>query len=132
MVNRMIGPQLRPLLTLTGVRGGRLPGPPPPDLAGVGRVAALVPVFPVVFVADGDALRAVYFDNEGHVIHYHVAVVESDNAIQFLSPASADQPGFRLTYIPTGPATLRLLFEIAPLGTASLFSPYIEAQARRS
>ena len=46
--------------------------------------------------ADG-ALKAIYFDNEGHVIHYDVST-PAENAVVFLSPADPAKPQFRLTY----------------------------------
>lgn len=47
--------------------------------------------------APGQPLKAIYFDNEGHVIQYDVAAPEPDTAI-FLSPASVPGPQFRLVY----------------------------------
>lgn len=45
----------------------------------------------------GRALRAIYFDNEGHVIHYGVSVPQPGTAV-FLSDAHAPGPQFRLFY----------------------------------
>lgn len=42
-------------------------------------------------------LKAIYFDNEGHVIHYEVATPQWDTVI-FISEASASGPQFRLMY----------------------------------
>jgi hypothetical protein len=47
--------------------------------------------------APGAALKAIYFDNEGHVIHYDVSTPTSTSAI-FLSEASRPGPQFRLIY----------------------------------
>jgi hypothetical protein len=44
----------------------------------------------------GQGLEAIYFDNEGHVIHYDVSTPKPDLAV-FLSPPSHG-PEFRLTY----------------------------------
>lgn len=44
---------------------------------------------------EGGGLKAIYFDNEGHVIHYGVTVPTS-NSVQFLSEGAG--PQFRLTY----------------------------------
>jgi hypothetical protein len=77
----------------------------------------------------GSRLRAIYFDNEGHVIDY--AVESSESTVQFRSEATASSPGFRLTYKKTGADTLKLQFEIAPPGKPDAFSAYIEATARR-
>ncbi len=42
-------------------------------------------------------LKAIYFDNEGHVIHYDVSTPAPDKVV-FLSDASTPGPQFRLTY----------------------------------
>ncbi len=46
---------------------------------------------------DGPALKAIYFDNEGHVIQYTVSTPAPNSAI-FLSDPSIPGPQFRLTY----------------------------------
>jgi hypothetical protein len=80
----------------------------------------------------GKELRAIYFDNEGHVIHYTVAVLEGGKTIQFLSEISPSRPGYRLTYTLTSRNTLALTFEIAPPGMPPAFTTYIEARAARA
>ncbi len=49
--------------------------------------------------ADGPnlALKAIYFDSEGHVIHYEVSTPNPTTAV-FLSEASTPGPRFRLIY----------------------------------
>jgi hypothetical protein len=47
--------------------------------------------------AAGQPLRAIYFDNEGHVIHYAVSTPNSTTAI-FISEPSSSGPQFRLVY----------------------------------
>jgi hypothetical protein len=47
--------------------------------------------------AENQPLRAIYFDNEGHVIHYTVSTPESTTAL-FVSEASASGPQFQLIY----------------------------------
>jgi hypothetical protein len=46
--------------------------------------------------APGQPLRAIYFDNEGHVIHYDISTPEP-NCVVFLSEAGSG-PQFRLVY----------------------------------
>ncbi len=46
--------------------------------------------------------RAVYFDNEGHVINYAVSVSPDAKSIAFLSELAPSSPRYRLTYILTG------------------------------
>jgi hypothetical protein len=45
----------------------------------------------------GEGLQAIYFDDEGHVIHYTVTTPEPSTAI-FTSPASPSAPQFQLIY----------------------------------
>ena len=47
--------------------------------------------------APGQPLKAIYFDNEGHVIHYDVSTPDTTTAL-FLSDASRPGPQFRLLY----------------------------------
>jgi hypothetical protein len=47
--------------------------------------------------APGLPLKAIYFDNEGHVIHYDVTT-PAPQSVVFLSDPSAPGPRFRLTY----------------------------------
>ncbi len=47
--------------------------------------------------APGQPYKAIYFDNEGHVIHYDVSTPTPTTAI-FLSDASKPGPQFRLIY----------------------------------
>jgi hypothetical protein len=51
----------------------------------------------VYFDGPAQALKAIYFDNEGHVIHYKVSTPTSSSVI-FLSDPSVPGPQFRLTY----------------------------------
>ena len=73
--------------------------------------------------------RAVYFDNEGHIIHYQAEAV--GDTLRFLSEAAAAQPRYRLTYRPTGRDTLTVDFEIAPPGKPEGFARYGGGTARR-
>lgn len=79
----------------------------------------------------GPELRAVYFDNEGHVIHYTITTSKDGNSIELLSAPSPASPRFRLTYVKTGATSLSTKFEIAPPGKPDSFSTYVEAKARR-
>jgi hypothetical protein len=49
----------------------------------------------------GQSYEAIYFDNEGHIIHYDVSVPSASTAI-FLSDHSHPGPQFRLTYALSG------------------------------
>jgi hypothetical protein len=79
----------------------------------------------------GDRLRAIYFDNEGHVIHYAVEPSKDQSSVQFLSEALPSSPRYRMTYRKSGPDAVTLKFEIAPPGKPEAFTTYIQARARR-
>ena len=69
----------------------------------------------------GQPLKAIYFDNEGHVIHYDVTTPEP-NAVFFVSPAGAPGPQFRLTYELKGRTMLgRFQLRMPGQGVQALF-----------
>lgn len=45
----------------------------------------------------GSGLQAIYFDNEGHVIHFDVTIPKP-NSVLFLSQAAQPGPQYRMTY----------------------------------
>jgi hypothetical protein len=76
-------------------------------------------------------LRAIYWDDEDHTIHYIVVASADRGSVQFLSAGSASQPRYRLTYRKTGDDRVAIQFEIAPPNHPDAFSTYIKATARR-
>lgn len=76
--------------------------------------------------AEGGALKADYWDSEGHVIRY--AVEASASAVVFTS-LPGPGPRFRLSYRLGADGMLVLDFEIAPPGKD--FSPYLHARLKR-
>jgi hypothetical protein len=81
----------------------------------------------VVYPEQG--LRATYFDNEGHVIHYRATA--AGDAVTFVSDASGGGPRFRLSYRRTGPETVMVRFEMASPGKPEEFKTYLEGPSRR-
>ena len=65
----------------------------------------------LVFVEDGKA-KALYVDNEGHVIHYLLTALQGSEGVVFLSEGTQG-PRMRLTYQKTGTDSLELAFEVA-------------------
>lgn len=78
---------------------------------------------------EGGALKAMYWDNEGHVIPY--AVAASGGVVTFTSPAGAG-PRFRLTYRLKAHDLVTVTFAIAPPGQPEAFRTYVEGDSRRS
>jgi hypothetical protein len=75
--------------------------------------------------------RAIYFDNEEHVIHYEVNVSPDQKSIILESDPVPSAPQFRFTYIKTGPDTLNARFEMTPPGVTGAFFIYLEGTSRR-
>jgi hypothetical protein len=70
----------------------------------------------IIYPEPGTAtLRAVYFDNEGHVINYAVSF-PGEKAAVFLSESGTRAPGFRMEYALKPDGTLSNVFSIAPPG----------------
>ena len=72
-------------------------------------------------------LRAIYFDNEGHVIRYTVKA-SVDGAV-FTSEGGRDEARYRMTYRAVGGDQLSFRFEVAAPGKD--LAPYIESTLRR-
>ena len=83
----------------------------------------------IIFQESGTA-RAVYFDNEGHVIYYTAEFSADYNTLTFTSDIKPSEPRFRLIYLKEGDK-LKLKFEIAPPGKPEAFSPYIESVMKK-
>ncbi len=71
-------------------------------------------------------LRAVYFDNEGHVINYAVAIARG--VVTFESEAGSG-PRFKLVYERRGEGEVSATFSIAPPGKP--YQTYVSGTARR-
>jgi hypothetical protein len=78
-----------------------------------------------------DAKRAIYFDNEGHVIEYQVGWSGDGKALTFVSPTRAGAPTFRLTYRANESDGFNVTFEMAPAGS-TVFNPYVSGVVRRT
>jgi len=77
---------------------------------------------------NGPTLQAIYFDNEGHVIHYDVTVPKAGTAV-FLSDPAQPGPQYRLSYaLVEGMMTGK--FELRVPGQAD-FMTYLEWSGKR-
>lgn len=77
---------------------------------------------------EGGRLKALYLDNEGHVIHYTASALEKGEGVVFLSDPQPG-PAFRLTYEVKGAGAVNVAFAIAPPGQP--FTTYVEGLCRR-
>ena len=76
-------------------------------------------------------IKAVYFDNEGHVIHYSISISKDGQTVTFVSEAAASEPRFRLTYRKEKEDIVAIKLEIAPPGKLDAFQTHVEGTARR-
>lgn len=85
----------------------------------------------MVAYAEGGQIRADYFDNEAHVIHYTVSFAAESGVVTFISPIAAGQPRYRLIYRPLSKDRVEVAFEVAPPGKPSDFALYVKGVSRR-
>jgi len=95
--------------------------------AAEGRPASRHEDLMVVYRGESGELRAIYFDNEDHVIRY--TGTASAGGVVFVSDGKPDEARYRLTYISTGKETVKIQFEVAAPGKD--FVRYLEGSARR-
>ncbi|HEX7077913.1 MAG TPA: hypothetical protein VF363_05795 [Candidatus Eisenbacteria bacterium] len=88
-----------------------------------GRPAVVHDDLMVIYPGDGGALRADYYDNEGHVIRYGVTAA-AEGVVTFLSDASAPGPRYRLTYRRGNGVVVEGRFEMAPPDKPDEFKTY--------
>jgi hypothetical protein len=82
----------------------------------------------LTFFTEGGQLKALYLDNEDHVIRYLASAVAGGVA---LTSEPAPGPRFRLTYLRKSEALVTVRFDIAPPGKPEAFSTYLEAVTLR-
>ncbi len=85
----------------------------------------------IVYVDERGAVRADYYDNEGHVIRYAVTTPRPGQAV-FTSDATASGPQYRLTYGATPSGVVSGEFAIAPPGKPGDFAPYLTWEMKRT
>lgn len=85
----------------------------------------------LIYSEPAGAIRALYADNEGHVIRYTVTVPPGGREVVFASDGEPGAPRFRLTHRLDSDGTLATRFEIAAPGSTE-FTTYLEGVGRRS
>ncbi len=71
----------------------------------------------VIYQQPGETqLRAIYFDNESHIIHYTLEFPPGQRAVVFESEASEVSPRARLVYEAAADGSLRIEFSVAAPG----------------
>jgi hypothetical protein len=85
----------------------------------------------VVYVAADGAVRADYYDSEGHVIRYRVTSPAPGQAV-FVSEPETGKLRYRLSYELAPRDVLRGEFAIAPPDEPTAFKPYLAWESRRA
>jgi hypothetical protein len=67
----------------------------------------------ITYKEENGEMRAIYFDNEGHTIHYEVSISPEGNIV-YSSNKVQGTPRFRMSYIRDGDGVYSTRFEIAP------------------
>lgn len=84
-----------------------------------------------ILYPENGVIKAIFFDGEGHVIHYTAMTSPDGKTLTWLSEAAPGTPRYRFTYSKTGEDSLALKFEIAPADKPDGFATYIVANVRR-
>jgi len=100
--------------------------------ASAGRPASAHEDLLVIYAGSkpGEA-RALYVDNEDHVIQYTATWSADGRTLTFVSDASPAAPRFRMTYRIQSADEHVLDFDIAPPGSPEGFKPYVSGKLKR-
>jgi hypothetical protein len=86
----------------------------------------------IIYLDNSGALtKAIYFDNESHVINYAVSFNQTEKSLVLTSDAQQNMPRFRLTYKTLDNNMLGIDFEIAPPNKPDSFSKYLSGKAHK-
>ena len=99
--------------------------------AAEGRPASRHDDLMVIYAGPRGGIRADYYDNEGHVIHYVVQTPAPRKAV-FVSEAAGSEPRFRLSYELGSTGELKGEFAIAPPDSPEAFRRYLSWVSREA
>jgi hypothetical protein len=86
----------------------------------------------IIYKESSDSFnKAIYFDNEEHIIHYYVTVSDDNESIIFSGERSVSQPTFRLTYRIIDDNKVNVIFEYALPEKPDSFKTYIAGTSIR-
>jgi hypothetical protein len=85
----------------------------------------------LVYYIEGNYALAIYFDNEGHLIHYSNSFSADSTSLVMVSDVNPGAPRYRLTYTKLEPSKMKVTFEFAPPGKPEEFKKYVEGVVRK-
>jgi hypothetical protein len=93
-----------------------------------GRPASVHDDVMMIYHERGLGMRALYVDNESHVIHYAIGVSAAGDTLEFLSTPQAGAPRYRLRYVSLGERVAEVSFEIAMPNAQDNFKRYLSGR----
>ncbi len=84
----------------------------------------------ITYKEETGEMRAIYFDNEGHTIHYKVTI-SPEGDIAYISDTIPGAPRFRMSYLKGDAGVYTTRFAIAPPNNPEGFVTHVEGQAQR-
>lgn len=90
-----------------------------------GRPAGVHDDLMMIFHEQGRGMRALYVDNESHVIRYDIRVSAAGDTLEFLSERQPGAPRFRLLYARTGERTADVSLDMAAPNAPDVFRHYV-------
>lgn len=85
----------------------------------------------MTFYMENNLCRAIYFDNEGHVIYYTSSFTHDSASIILVSDINPGTPRFKFTYNKLGTDKMRMVFEVAPTGKPEEYKKYVEGIVKK-
>jgi hypothetical protein len=85
----------------------------------------------LVYYIENNSSHAIYFDNEGHVIHYLNNFSTYPTSLVMVSDINPGAPRYRFTYTKLEPSKMKVTFEFAPPGKPEEFKIYVEGIVRK-
>ncbi len=85
----------------------------------------------MIIFPENNSVKAIYFDNEGHVIHYTASFSSDSSNLYLTGDVIPSSPRFRFIYTKISNDKLKATFEIAPPGKPEDFSKYVEGVLKK-
>jgi len=85
----------------------------------------------VFFDKPTEQIRAIYWDTEGHVIHYTASFSNDGNTLTFLGDRQEGAPRYRLIYVRGEPGHMSVTLEMAQPAKPDDFQKIVEGKVRK-
>jgi hypothetical protein len=86
----------------------------------------------MIMYQEHKSVKAIYFDNEGHIINYSVSFSKDSSTVIFVSEPTSNSQRFRFTYSKVEEKRMKFSFDFAPPGKPEEFTKYIDGFVRKT